>query len=182
MHRTLPRFSDNNSPHKGAIRKPNQCKTPQLVHNGIHTPSPDPTKIIIKLRQACINLSQHPLQSHFIGKLCDDECIVPFDKHKVIVSKNKDIIIEGYRDPINGFWRFPLHRPFHNNKKANILNPHLCNHSRPMAPRRPRAYRPTSQKDLAVFTIRYSASKPNAPCSRQSRIDPSQCVQDSQRS
>ena len=37
-----------------------------------------------------------------IGQLCDDECIVTFEKHKVIVSKNKDIIIEGYRDPING--------------------------------------------------------------------------------
>ena len=30
------------------------------------------------------------------GELYDDERIVTFDKHKFIVSKNKDIIIEGY--------------------------------------------------------------------------------------
>ena len=39
-----------------------------------------------------------------IGQLCDDKCIVTFDKHKVVVSKNKDTIIEGYRDPTNGLW------------------------------------------------------------------------------
>ena len=31
------------------------------------------------------------------------------------------------------------------------MEPHLCNHRRQMAPRHPRAYLPTSQKDLAVF-------------------------------
>ena len=86
-----------------------------------------------------------------IGHLCDDECIVTFDKHKVIVSKNKDIIIEGYRDPTNGLWRFPLHNTAQNNKQANILDPHLCNHSIPIAPRHLREYRPTSQQDLAIF-------------------------------
>ena len=39
-----------------------------------------------------------------IGKVFDDECIVTFDKHKVGVSKNKDIIVEGYRDTKNGLW------------------------------------------------------------------------------
>ena len=37
-----------------------------------------------------------------IGQLCEDECIVTFDKHKFIVSKNKDITIEGYQEPTNG--------------------------------------------------------------------------------
>ena len=36
-----------------------------------------------------------------IVQLCDYACIVTFDKHKVIVSKNKDIIIKGYQDPTN---------------------------------------------------------------------------------
>ena len=36
-----------------------------------------------------------------IGQLRDDEFIVTFDKQKVIVSKNKYVIIEGYRDPKN---------------------------------------------------------------------------------
>ena len=31
-----------------------------------------------------------------IGQLCDDECIVTFDKKKVMVIENKYIIIEGY--------------------------------------------------------------------------------------
>ena len=75
-----------------------------------------------------------------IGQLCDDECIVTFYKHKVVVSKNKDIIVEVYRDPTNGLWRFPLHNPAQNNKQAKILEPHLCNHSRPMAPRHPREF------------------------------------------
>ena len=86
-----------------------------------------------------------------IGKLCEDECKVTLDNHKVIVSKNKYLIIEGYRDPKNGLWRFPIHNPAQNNKQANILEPHLCNHSRTMAPRHPRAYRPTSQKYLEFF-------------------------------
>ena len=103
-----------------------------------------------------------------IGQLCDNECIVTFEKHKVIVSKN------------SGLWRFPHHHPAQNNKQANIMDPQLCNHSRPMAPRHPRAYCPTSQKGLAIFTIRYSAAQPNTPCSRQSRMDPSQHGQDSQ--
>ena len=86
-----------------------------------------------------------------IGQLCDNECIVTFDKQKFIETKNKDIIIEGYWDPTNGSWQFPLHHPSHNNKQANILEPHVCNHSIPMAPRHPREYHPTYQQDLAIF-------------------------------
>ena len=144
MNRTLPRCPNNNSPHKGSIRKPNQCKTPQLIHNGIHTPIPDPTKkLSSQAKHAEIFPNLHPSLIS-IGQLCDDECIVTFDKHKFIVSKNKDIIIEGYQDPTNGLWRFPLHHPDHNNKQVNIMDPHLCNHSRPMASRNPREYCPTS--------------------------------------
>ena len=86
-----------------------------------------------------------------IGQLCGNECIVTFDKHKVIVSKNKDIIIEGYQDPTNGLWRFPIHSPSQNNKQENILDPHLCNHSISMVPQHHREYFPTSQQDLAIF-------------------------------
>ena len=58
------RFPENNSPHKGAIRIPNQCEITQLIHNGIHTPSPDPNKTLIKPSKKCRNISQPPLQSH----------------------------------------------------------------------------------------------------------------------
>ena len=151
MHRTLPRFPDKNSPHKGSIRKPNQCKTPQLIHNSIHTPSPYPTKKLssqAKHAETFPNLCSSLIS---IGILCVNECIVTIDNHKIIVSKNKYIIIEFYSDPTNGLWRFPIHHPSQNNKQANILDPHLCNHSRPMSPRHPRAYCPTSQQDLAIF-------------------------------
>ena len=89
-----------------------------------------------------------------IGQLCDDECIFTFDKQKIIVSKNKDFIIECYWDPTNGLWKFPLHHPAQNKKKVNILEPNLCNHSRPMALQHPRAYCSTSQQDLAIFYLR----------------------------
>ena len=56
-----------------------------------------------------------------IGQVCDDKCIVNFDKHKFTLSENKYIIIEGYREPTNGLWRFPFRRQSHNNKQANIL-------------------------------------------------------------
>ena len=151
MHRTLPRCPDNNSPHKGAIRKPNQCKTPNSSTMASTHQAQIPLKQLSsqeKHAEIFPNLHSSLIS---IGKLCGDECIVTFDKHKVIVSKNKDIIIEGYRDPTNVLWKFPLHRPSQKNKQANILEPRLCNHSRPMAPRHPRAYRPTSQKYLAIF-------------------------------
>ena len=69
-----------------------------------------------------------------IEKLCDNSCIVTFGKHEFIVSKNKDKIIEGNRDPKNGLWRLPIHHPYHNNKHANMLEQITCNHIRPMDP------------------------------------------------
>ena len=61
-----------------------------------------------------------------IRQFFEDGFIVTFDKHKFIVIKNRDIIIEGYREPTNGIWIFPLHHPAQNNKQANIMEPHLC--------------------------------------------------------
>ena len=87
----------------------------------------------------------------FFGQLCDNECIVTFDKHKVIVIKNKDIVNEGYQDLTNGLLWLPLHHQDQNNKQTNILEPQLCNHIRSMLPRHPRAYRQTSQQDLENF-------------------------------
>ena len=86
-----------------------------------------------------------------ITQVCYNEWIVTFDKHKFIETKNKDIIFEGYRYPEIGLWRFSLHHPVHNNKQANMLEPHLCKHIRPMVARYPRAYFPTSQQDFAIF-------------------------------
>ena len=151
MHRTLPRCPKNNIPHKGAIRKPNECETPQLIYNSIHTPSPDPTKkLSIQANHAENSLNFHSSLIS-IGQLCDNECIVTLDKHKLIVSKNKDIIFEGFRDPTNGLWKFPLYHPSHNRKQANILDPHLCNHSRPMAQQYPISYHPKYQQDLSIL-------------------------------
>ena len=106
----IPRCPDNNIPHMGAIRKKKQCETPKLTHNGIHTPSPDPTNFVSsKAKHAEIFPNLHSSLIS-IGQLCDNDFIVTFDKHKVIVIKHKNIIIEDYRDPKNGLWKFlPYH-------------------------------------------------------------------------
>ena len=115
--------------------KPPNSSTMASTHQS-HIPL---NKLSIEAKHAEMFPNLH--SSHIsIGQLCDNECIVTFDKHKFIVIKNKDIIIEGSWDPPNVFWRFPLHHPSHNNKQANILEPHLCNHNRLMAPRHPIAY------------------------------------------
>ena len=44
-----------------------------------------------------------------------------FDKRWVIVRKNKAKIIEGYRYPMNGLWRWPLHDPDQVNQKSNMM-------------------------------------------------------------
>ena len=140
MHSTLLRCPDKNSSHKGAIKKPNQCETLQLIHNGIHTPSPDPTKTLsIQVKHVEIFPNLHSSLIS-IGRLCEFGCMATFENHKVIVSKNRYTIIEGFQDPTNGLWQFPLHHPAQNNKQVNILEPHVCKHSRPMAPRHPRSY------------------------------------------
>ena len=151
MHWTLPICPDNNIPHKGAIRKTNQCQTPQLIHNGIHTSIPDTTVEFIKPRKTCRNSSQPPLQSHLNWTIMWGWMYSYLWQAQSHSNKNKDIIIEVYQDQTNGLWWFPLHHIVHNNKQVNILEPHLCNHSIPMAPRHPRAYRPTSQQDLGIF-------------------------------
>ena len=96
-----------------------------------------------------------------IGQLCDDECIVTFDKYRFIVIKNKDKIIEGYQEPTNGLWRFRIHRPVQNNKKSNIMEHRTS--IKPMAPCHPRAYRPTSHQYLAIFIIQSSATQKTHP-------------------
>ena len=90
-----------------------------------------------------------------IGKLCDNECIVTFDKHIVIVRKNKADIIEGYQDLMYGLWCFPIHDPYRDNQQSNMLaditSKHWFQHIKPMELRHTVAYRPTPPKDLAIF-------------------------------
>ena len=46
-----------------------------------------------------------------IGQLCDDGCVVIFDKDKINVLKNKKIIMSGNRNVTDGLWDIPLHQP-----------------------------------------------------------------------
>ena len=69
------------------------------------------------------------------------------------MSKKKYKIIEVYWDPTNVLWRFPIHHPDQNNRQSNMLEHSTRNHIIPIAPRHPRAYRPTSQRDLAIFFL-----------------------------
>ena len=96
-----------------------------------------------------------------VDKLCDDECIFVFHKHKVMVIKRNENIIEVYQDPMNGLWSFPFHYPSQVNQQSNMIaqNPEKhqntskqwCQHNKLMASRHPRAYFPTSQQYLTIF-------------------------------
>ena len=64
------------------------------------------------------NLSKHAKILHTIhsslisiDQLCDEECIVAFDKHKVVVTNHYKTIIEGYQDTMGGLWCFPFNDP-----------------------------------------------------------------------
>ena len=87
-------------------------------------------------------------------EICGYLFIVTFDKHRVIVRKNKANIIEGYWGPMNGFWCFPLHDSSQGSQQSNMIShitsKHWCQHIKPMTPRRPRAYRPTYQQELTI--------------------------------
>ena len=76
---------------------------------------------------------------NLIEQFCDDDFIVPFDKHRDIVIKNKAEIIEGYQDPMNRLCYFPLHNPSQGRKKSNMISystsKNWCQHIKPMAPR-----------------------------------------------
>lgn len=43
-----------------------------------------------------------------VGKVCDADCIVTFDKNKVTATKNGKIIIEGERNKSNKLYYFNL--------------------------------------------------------------------------
>ena len=42
--------------------------------------------------------------------------MVTFDKHKIIVRKHEEKIIEGCQNPMNGLLCFPLYDPVQNNQ------------------------------------------------------------------
>ena len=85
---------------------------------------------------------------------------------------------EGYRDPTNGLWRFPLRHPAQNNKQANIMEPHLCR-----TKRRSKIGRAScSLLDQGAFGWAAEDLMVKAPWSSKSSMDPSQHGQDSLRS
>ena len=58
-----------------------------------------------------------------VGKLCDDNCVVQFDKEKMHVYKNHNKIIEGTRNRKDGLWDVkisPSPQPFHE-AKLNVI-------------------------------------------------------------
>ena len=71
-----------------------------------------------------------------IGKLCDNNCQVTFDKSKMCLYKNNQEIMRGIRNPTDGLWDIPLpsrkfssppsthHTPpsYTTNKKFNVIN------------------------------------------------------------
>ena len=43
-----------------------------------------------------------------IGKLCDDNCIVTFDKSQMCVYKHNQEIMRGIHNPCDGLWNIPI--------------------------------------------------------------------------
>ena len=70
-------------------------------------------------------------------------------------------MIEGYRDSVNGSWRFQFHYSSQVNQQPKIIehNPqtnqktskHWCQQIKTKAPQHPKEYLPTSQHYLAIF-------------------------------
>ena len=110
-------------------RQPSENLTHMKLPNSSTMESTQPAQIPLQNSSSQAKHAEVFLNYHSnlisIRQIFDDGCIFIFDNHKVIVSKNKEIIIEVYRDPTNGLWIFPLHRSAHNNKQVNIMEPHL---------------------------------------------------------
>ena len=52
-----------------------------------------------------------------LGQLCDNKCTILLDKKKISVYKDNKVIINGYRNPIDGLWDIPI--------KSNYVSPPL---------------------------------------------------------
>ena len=61
-----------------------------------------------------------------IGKLCDDNCIALFTKQNLLIYKNGNIIIQGYRCNKDGLWNVPF--PKTKLLKDDKIKPELLNY------------------------------------------------------
>ena len=69
-----------------------------------------------------------------VGQLCDDNCTVTFNKHKINIYKNGELLLQGFRSQNgDGLWDLPIPRPpsrnhedkqvsFHHPKPSQSLN------------------------------------------------------------
>ena len=54
-----------------------------------------------------------------VGTICDDNCTVHFDKSKVNIIKNNEIIIQGKRNEKDGLYEIPIEK--RNSEKLNVI-------------------------------------------------------------
>ena len=54
-----------------------------------------------------------------VGTLCDDNCTVHFDKHKVDIIKNNEIIMQGRRNNKDGLYELPIEKV--TTEKVNVI-------------------------------------------------------------
>ena len=94
-------------------------KSPTILVHGPEAALPDNTKIrashqgLLKIHPnlqikglVFPQLTNESLLS--IGQLCDQNCTAIFDKYKMKIYKNKQLIIQGYRDIQDGLWKLKL--------------------------------------------------------------------------
>ena len=67
--------------------------------------SPNLTKAA-KTAQILPQLASSSLIS--LGQLCDDDCIVLLHKKVLLAIKNKEVILQGIRNPIDQLWDIPV--------------------------------------------------------------------------
>ena len=113
----------------------------QTLHNGPKILQPDRTTLTVT--QKCQlplpktvsteaksgfivpNLKNASLLS--IGKLCDNNCVAMFTKHKLFVFKNNELILQGFRNNTDGLWDVLF--PVLSSQTNNIIDDKTKRHS-----------------------------------------------------
>ena len=105
-------FKNNHKPYLQNVKKLSNGPTAALPNNTRINASHEGTLNLhpkLKLKTLIFpNLKNESLLS--IGQLCDQNCRAIFDKYKMHILKDNQIILQGDRDGTDGLWKINLNR------------------------------------------------------------------------